>query len=170
MPYAETMRFAFVLGTVILSASGAALLTQCSSSSDDTASASDAGSDTSLAVCPAIEPSAGDPCPTQTGLACSFGCDTVVCVNGSWSEVGNADAATDAGSCPTTPPNNGDPCASGACIAEQICGYACANHLGATTASCIEGQYQVFTDPACSVDPDAGADAGTDAGDGGDGG
>jgi hypothetical protein len=168
MLYAENMKFAFVLSTLVLSTSGAVLLTQCSSSSsDDSSTAPDASGDTSLAVCPAVEPQAADPCPSQVGLTCNFGCDTVVCVNGSWSEIGNADAATDAGSCPATPPNSGDPCTSGACIPEQICGYTCANHLGATTASCIQGQYQLFTDPNCLIDLDAGDGGAGDAGDGG---
>lgn len=163
----EKMKFGLMMSSLVLSASGAALLTQCSSSSDNTSTPSDAGNDTNLAACPAVEPHASDPCLAQVGLTCNFGCDNAVCVNGSWSLVSSADADTDAGSCPATAPNNGDPCASGSCIAGQICGYTCPNHLGAVTASCVDGQYQVFTDPNCSIDLDAGDGGTNDAGDAG---
>ncbi len=68
--------FALTLGALVL-APIAALLTQCSSSSDSVQT-SDAGH-TDASVCPNIEPEISEPCPTQEGLSCTYGCDSFTC-------------------------------------------------------------------------------------------
>jgi len=105
--------------------------------------------------------------PTQEGLACTYGCEGVVCKNASWNEQGSINGDNDGGGCPADLPVEHTPCAVANCASVVICNYVCANQLGTVLAQCVTNEWQVdYSDPRCAVAVDAGTDAG-DAGDGG---
>jgi hypothetical protein len=157
-----------MVGALVAGAGGAILLTQCSSSSDAT-STKDGGVDAASSVCPAIEPELNEPCPTHEGLACTYGCESVVCKNAQWIEQGSMLGDNDGGGCPAELPVEHTACQVGNCASVVICQYVCANQLGTLQAQCVTEEWQVdFSDPRCAIAVDAGTDA--DAGDAGDGG
>ena len=162
------MKAQVFFGVLVLGGSSAALLTQCSSSSD-AASTKDGGIDAAKSVCPDIEPELSEPCPTQEGLACTYGCEGVVCKNAQWTEQGSVNGDNDGGGCPPDLPVEHTACAVGNCASVVICTYACANQLGTIQSQCVTNEWQIdFSDPRCAIAVDAGT--GGDASDASDGG
>ena len=154
---------------------GALFLTQCSSSSNGSSTAGDAG------ACPADPPTVGTACTLTSGTQCSSyptaqsnGCSpTYVCENGTWSEVGTAVSGI-AFACPATVPTDGTACfVPSSCVggpppADPSCNFGC-DQGGNATATCTGGKWVVTPNESLVACPiDGGADAsGTDAGDGG---
>lgn len=138
-------------------------------------------------ACPEAAPQQGDSCSGEA--TCDYGdcygspTTTAACRGGEWSvsEVScnppapgpTYDAAADASTpCPATPPPEGEPC-----VGTASCEYGMCDSMGSPRASCTNGAwrvYKIFCDPP---PPDAGVEAGAEAGgdagdasDGGDGG
>jgi hypothetical protein len=162
------MKALLFFSVLAVGGSSVVFLTQCSSSSD-VASTKDGGVDAASSVCPAIEPELSEPCPTQEGLACTYGCESVVCKNAQWNEQGSINGDNDGGGCPAELPVEHTACVVDNCASVVLCDYVCANQLGTIQAQCVTQLWQVdFSDPRCAVAFDAGPDV--DAGDAGDGG
>jgi hypothetical protein len=167
-------RWTFGFGALLLSASGALFLTQCGDSNLGTGG--ELGGD-AAASCPTNPPTNGSACSLPSGTTCNnypepgcecCGASVYICQNGTWQQEATATPVSNiAPACPVTLPEAGTTCQlyTGGCGGEvpaQVCRFPCADGTSNALAECT-GTWQI--NAVCADD-----DAGTDAGDGGDGG